>query len=104
MEHTTNSITVRIDWCRRQSAQANTDQEADGWRAEEDGLRDALMRGDHSHAYRLCPPEIQERYSRGFQDGTVLLHAARMERTMHATGTQDPTPQVERDDPQGDEQ
>ncbi|MDH4369652.1 MAG: hypothetical protein OEV99_07370 [Nitrospira sp.] len=104
MEHTTNSITVRIDWCRRQSAQANTDQEADGWRAEEDGLRDALMRGDHSHAYRLCPPEIQERYSSGFQDGTVLLHAARMERTMHATGTQDPTPQVERDDPQGDEQ
>jgi hypothetical protein len=103
MEHTTNPISVRIDWCRRQSAQARTDQEADGWRAEEDGLRDALISDDHSHAYRLCHPKIQERYSRGFQDGTVLLNAARMGRTMHAPGTPDPAPQVERDGPLGDE-
>lgn len=103
MERTTNPISVRIDWCRRQSAQARTDQEIDGWRAEEDGLRDALISGDHSHDYRLCPPEIRERYARGFQDGTVLLRAARMERTIHAAGTHDQAPQMERDGLQGDE-
>ena len=52
MNHTTIPITVRIEWCRRQSAQARTEPEVDGWSAEADGLRDALMNSDHTDTYR----------------------------------------------------
>ena len=78
MTLTTNLINGRIEWCRRQSAQALTEPEMDGWRAEEDGLRDALMNSDHADDYRLCPPEIFRRYVLGFQDGTALLRASRV--------------------------
>jgi hypothetical protein len=88
MKHTTNPITVRIEWCRRQIAQARTEPEMDGWRAEEDGLRDALINSDHTDDYRLCPPEVRERYALGFQDGTALLRATRIERVIHAAITE----------------
>ncbi|MGE3976215.1 MAG: hypothetical protein AB7F94_01340 [Nitrospira sp.] len=83
MKQPTNPVDLRIEWCRRQSAQACTEQEADGWHAEADGLRDALMNTDHTDHYRLCPPEILRRYVLGFQDGTALLRAARVQRTIH---------------------
>lgn len=85
MEQTTNTINVRIEWCKRQSAQARTESEVDGWRAEADGLRDALMNNDHTDDYRLYPLEIFERYVLGFQDGTALLRAAWVERVIHAS-------------------
>jgi hypothetical protein len=93
MKQMTNAINVRIEWCRRQSARARTEPEADGWRAEEDGLRDALMNSDHTDDYRLYPPEICERYVRGFQDGTAWLRAAQAERLLHsaAVRTSEPT-------------
>lgn len=103
MEHTTNRVKFRIDWCRDQSAQACTEREADGWRAEEDGLRDALMNSDHTEDYRLCPLEIRERYARGLQDGTALVRAARIERTIQAVGTPDTACRVGRDNRSGDE-
>lgn len=78
MKRATHPITVRIEWCRRQSAQARTEPEVDGWGAEADGLRDALMNSDHTDNYRQCPPEILRRYLLGFQDGTALLQAARV--------------------------
>ena len=62
MKHATNLVSVRIEWCRRQSAQARTEPEVDGWGAEADGLRDALMNSDHTDNYRQCPPEILRRY------------------------------------------
>ncbi|MDF0675950.1 MAG: hypothetical protein P0120_16705 [Nitrospira sp.] len=77
MKQTTNSIYLRIEWCQRQSAQARTEPEMDGWRAEADGLRDALMNIDHTDSYCLCPPEILRRYVQGFQDGTALRRVAR---------------------------
>ncbi|MGC4099625.1 MAG: hypothetical protein QM706_21230 [Nitrospira sp.] len=80
MKLATNLLNGRIEWCRRQSAQARTEPEMDGWRAEEDGLRDALMNSDHADDYRLCPPEIFRRYVLGFQDGTALLRASRVQR------------------------
>jgi hypothetical protein len=95
MNHTTKPITVRIEWCRRQSAQARTEQEVDGWSAEADGLRDALMNSDHTGTYRQCPPEILRRYVLGFQDGTALLQAARAQR-VHATATGTPQPDPRR--------
>lgn len=88
MKQTTNSIKVRMEWCRKQSSQARTEPEIDGWSAEADGLRDALLNCDHTDTYRLCPPEVFRRYVLGFQDGTALLQAARLHRVMHAAATE----------------
>ena len=71
-------ITARIEWCRQRSRQAPSEPEADGWQAEADGLRDAVMRRDHSEDYRLCAPEIRERYLLGLQDGSAMLQATRV--------------------------
>ena len=71
MKQTMHPISVRIEWCRRQSAQAYTESDIDEWRAEADGLRDALMGTDHTDNYQLCPPEVLKRYTLGFQDGTA---------------------------------
>ena len=90
MNHATHPITVRIEWCRRQSAQARTEPEVDEWSAEADGLRDALMNSDHTDTYRQCPPEILRRYVQGLQDGTALRQAARMQRMIHAATTEIP--------------
>jgi hypothetical protein len=84
MKQTTNPVNLRIEWCRKQCAQARTEPEVDGWHAEADGLRDALMNTDHTDHYRLCPPEILRRYVLGFQDGTALLRAARVQRMSRA--------------------
>ena len=92
MKQTTNPISVRIEWCRRQSAQARTESEIDGWRAEADGLRDALMGIDHTDNYRLCPPEVLSRYVLGFQDGTALLRATRVQRMVHVAPSETPQP------------
>ena len=94
MKQTTNPISIRIEWCRRQSAQARTEPEGDGWSAEADGLQDALMNADHTDNYRLCPPEVFRRYVLGFQDGTALLQAARVQRMIHTAipGTPQPAP------------
>jgi hypothetical protein len=105
MKQAANLIIVRIEWCRRQSAQARTESEVDGWRAEADGLRDALMNRDHTDKYRLCPPEILRRYLLGFQDGTALLRATRVQRMGHAatSGTPQPAPLMGGGVPLGDD-
>ncbi len=104
MNHTSDPITVRIEWCRRQSAQARTEPEVEEWRAEADGLRDALMNSNHTDTYQLCPPEILRRYMMGFQDGTALLQAARVQRVHPAaTGTPQPDSRRGKDIRLGDE-
>lgn len=92
MKHTTNPIDVRIEWCRKQSAQARTEPEVDEWRAEADGLRDALMNADHTDNYRLCPPELLRRYMQGLEDGTALLRAARVQRMIQTAAPRTPHP------------
>lgn len=92
MNQITSPIHVRIEWCRRQSAQARTEPEVDEWRAEADGLRDALMNTDHTDSYRLCPPEILRRYVQGFQDGAALLQAARAQRMIYIATPVTPQP------------
>ena len=106
MKHATHPITVRIEWCRRQSAQARTEPEVDGWGAEADGLRDALLNSDHTDNYRQCPLETVRRYVLGVQDGTALLQAARMQRMIHAATTETPQqgPQIGKDILLGDDQ
>jgi hypothetical protein len=81
MANTTDPVKLRIAWCRRQRVKAVTDTEVEGWYAEEEGLRDALLHRDHTNEYRLSPPEVYERYVLGLQDGTALIRAAWLERT-----------------------
>ena len=94
MKQTMHPISVRIEWCRRQSALARTESEIDGWRAEAEGLRDALMGTDHTDNYQLCPSEVLRRYVLGFQDGTALLRATRVQRMVYAATSE--TPQLSR--------
>ena len=78
-------ITARIEWCRQRSRQAPSEPEADGWQAEADGLRDAVMKQDHKDDYRLCSPEVRERYLLGLQDGIAMLQSTRVRQANHAT-------------------
>jgi hypothetical protein len=75
---------MRIQWCQQRSRQARSEPEADAWQAEADGLRDAVMNRNHSDDYRLCSPEIRERYLLGLQDGIVMLQATRVHHANHA--------------------
>ena len=72
------SITSRIVWCRRFRRQAPTHSEKDGWRAEEQGLRDALLMRDHSNDYRSRLPDVFARYLMGFQDAQTLIRMAKI--------------------------
>ena len=76
MEYKTISITSRIEWCRRQKTQARVRLELEGWQAEEEGLRDALLNQDHTNEYQHGPPGVFERYAMGLQDGQALIRAA----------------------------
>jgi hypothetical protein len=71
-----NPVVFRIEWCRRQRTKAHPGPEHDGWRAEEEGLRDALLNRDHMWEYRHASPEMLERYVLGLQDGQALIRAA----------------------------
>lgn len=104
MERITNPIDIRIDWCRRQIARARTEPEVEGWQAEQDGLRDALLNRDHTKDYLLCPPEIRQRYVLGLQDGLALLRTARIERTRDAAKVSSPTLRTEWGNQSGDQQ
>ena len=72
----TRSILARLEWCRQQGVRAPTGPERQGWRAEEEGLRDALLHSDHSNDYWNRAPRVFERYARGLEDGRVLIHLA----------------------------
>jgi hypothetical protein len=73
-----NPVIFRMEWCLRQKTKAHP-AEHDGWHAEEEGLRDALLNRDHLNDYRHAPPEVLERYVLGLQDGQALIRAAWMD-------------------------
>ena len=77
-EPSTNIIS-RIECCQRQETQARTPLELEGWQAEEEGLRDALINGDHTNQYQRGPLCVYGRYVFGLQDGEALIHAAATE-------------------------
>jgi len=91
-------------WCRRLRRQAPTRAEEEGWRAEEQGLRDALLTRDHSYHYRSQLPSVFDRYLLGFQDAQALIRMASMER--HSAQASDSThvssPRLLSDGIQGD--
>lgn len=76
MEYVTESIASRIAWCQRQKTQACAPLEHEGWQAEEEGLRDALLNRDQTNLYRYCRSGVFERYVLGLQDGLALMRAA----------------------------
>lgn len=80
MALTSTFIAARIEWCRHQGTQARTEPELEGWRAEEEGLRDALLNRDHTNNYQYSPPGVFVRYAMGFQDGQALIRLAWVER------------------------
>ena len=62
MAYATNSIVSRIKWCEQQEKKlVRTQPELEAWRAEEQGLRDALHYIDQRNQYRDCPPEVYQR-------------------------------------------
>jgi hypothetical protein len=69
-------LTARIEWCHRQATEALTTLEAIEWYAEQNGLIDALIERDCSHDYQSTPT-LRERYTRGLQDGRVLIQVAK---------------------------
>ena len=79
-----NNIISRIEWCRRQETQARTPLELEGWYAEEEGLRDALLNRDHTNQYRDYPQGVFERYLLGLQDGRAMI---RIEGLVHHRAT-----------------
>jgi hypothetical protein len=69
-------LTARIEWCHRQATEALTTLEAIEWYAEQNGLIDALIERDCSHEYQ-DRPTLLGRYTRGLQDGKVLIRVAK---------------------------
>lgn len=88
MDATSNPVTFRIACCRRQRAKARTKIEIEAWRAEEEGLRDAVLHRDHVNKYLERSPKIFERYMLGFEDAKVLMRAARITCTSHQFGSE----------------
>ena len=80
MDAMSNSVTNRIACCRRQRAKAQTKIELEAWRAEEEGLKDAILHRDHTDKYREKSPVLRERYLMGFQDATALMRVGQMNR------------------------
>ena len=66
--------------------------ELEAWRAEEEGLRDAVLHRDHVDKYRAHSPKVLERYLLGFQDAKALLRAARASRLGHSLRNTTPCP------------
>ena len=76
MASANKSITARIDWCRWLSTQACAPLEIAEWRAEAEGLEDALLHRDHTTQYQQGSPSVFERYALGLQDGQAVLRTA----------------------------
>ena len=76
MAYATKYIASRIEWCRRESTQVCAPLESTGWRAEAEGLQDALLHRDHTTQYQQGPPSVFERYVLGLSDGRAVLRMA----------------------------
>jgi len=76
MANASTFIVALIERCRRLRPEARTQAERNASRAEEEGLRDALLERDHRHLYRDRPPAVFKRYAMGFEEGKALIRLA----------------------------
>jgi|SRR5713101_4376477 len=92
MAYTNKSITARIEWCQRQSTQTCVPLEIAEWRAEAEGLQDAVLHRDHTTQYQQGSPSVFERYALGLQDGQAVLRTAAVHQhiapPVHQAGTE----------------
>jgi len=79
-------LIARIGWCHLQAMEARTTLEVEEWYSEQKGLIDALLERDCTPEYRGTPA-LRERYSRGLQDGRVLIQVAKIRPSCHHTYT-----------------
>ena len=79
-------LIARIGWCHRQAMEARTTLEVEEWYSEQKGLIDALLERDCTPEYQSTPA-LRERYSRGLQDGRVLIQVAKIRPSCHHTYT-----------------
>jgi hypothetical protein len=79
-------LIARIGWCHRQAMEARTTLEVEAWYSEQKGLIDALLERDCTPEYRGTPA-LRERYSRGLQEGRVLIQVAKISPSCHHTYT-----------------
>jgi len=69
-----NTINGRIHWCRfQQQLNTVTQDEREGWWAEEVGLVDALLSRDRTAFMKAAHRSQFVRYQRGLEDGQVVL-------------------------------
>ena len=85
-------LVARIEWCRRQRREARTQADAEGWRAEEEGLRDAFLERDRRYPHQYCssiPFDVFGRYAMGLEEGRSLIRLGRVNCMWHpaADGT-----------------
>ena len=81
-----NNIISRIEWCRcQQLLPSVTREEREGWRAEEAGLKDALLGRDRAAVVREEHRSQFTRYQRGFEDGHALLSFQQVNFRWHDT-------------------
>jgi hypothetical protein len=76
MANASTFIVAFIERCRQLRPQARTQAELDASRAEEEGLRDALLDRDQTYQYRYSPPGVFERYAISLQYGRALIRLA----------------------------
>jgi hypothetical protein len=92
MAYASKSITARIEWCRQQSTQTCVPLEIAEWRAEAEGLQDALLHRDHTTQHQQGSPAVFERYALGLQDGRAVLCTAAVHQhiasPVHQAGTE----------------
>jgi hypothetical protein len=77
--HICTSLVARIEWCRKLEMQVHTEAELEGWCAEEEGLRDAVLNRDRTFQFRYRSCSEFERYAMGLEDGRALMRAAWVE-------------------------
>jgi hypothetical protein len=70
-------LIARIGWCHKQAMKALTPRDVEEWRAEKQGLIDALLQRDCRYEYQHSS-DLLERYSKGLEEGRVLIQAARI--------------------------
>ena len=92
MDYANQSIASRIDQCRWQSTQTCAPLEIAEWRAEAEGLQDALLHRDQTTQYQQGSPSVFERYALGLQDGQAVLRTAAVHQhaapPVHQAGTE----------------